>query len=75
MTNIIPIHDTSIPAADIADRLDEEIDHVWGLIGCLQTISTEYSGDPLIGGALRLANNHIDSPSAIRRDLMQPREG
>jgi hypothetical protein len=47
MTNIIPIHDTSIPAPDIADRLDEEIDHVWGLIGCLQTISTEYSGDPL----------------------------
>jgi hypothetical protein len=41
------------------------------LIGCLQTISTEYSGDPLIGGALRLANNHIDSLSAIRRDLMQ----
>jgi hypothetical protein len=25
----------------------------------------------LIGGALRLANNHIDSLSAIRRDLMQ----
>jgi hypothetical protein len=71
MTNIIPIHDTSIPAPDIADRLDEEIEHVWGLIGCLQTISTEYSGDPLIGGALRLANNHIDSLSAIRRDLMQ----
>ena len=44
---------------------------MWGLIGCLQTISTEYSGDPLIGGALRLANIHIDSLSAIRRDLMQ----
>jgi hypothetical protein len=26
MTNIIPIHDTSIPAPDIADRLDEEIE-------------------------------------------------
>ena len=71
MTNIIPIHDTSIQAPDIADRLDEAIDHVWGLIGCLQTISTEYSGDPLIGGALRLANDHIDGLSAIRRDLMQ----
>jgi hypothetical protein len=70
MTNIISIHDTST-APDIADRLDEAIDRVWGLIGCLQTISTEYSGDPLIGGALRLANNHIDSLSAIRRDLMQ----
>jgi hypothetical protein len=69
MTKIVPIHDPSISAPDVADALDAEIDAMWGLIAALQTISTEHSGDPYIKGALRLANSHLDALATIRRDV------
>ena len=69
MTKIVPIHDPSISALDIADALDVEIDAMWGLIAALQTIFTEHSGDPYVKGALRLANSHLDALATIRRDL------
>jgi len=68
MTKIVPIRHSS-DQLDIADALDGEIDTMWGLVACLQTIYTEHRGDPFIRGALRLANAHIDGLSAIRRDL------
>ena len=54
---------------EIADALDREIETVWGVIAALQWILTEHSGEPYINGALRLANNHLDALSAIRRDM------
>jgi len=55
--------------AEVVDALDSEIDAVWGLVACLQTIFTEHSGDPYIKAALRLANGHLDALSAIRCDV------
>ena len=52
---------------EIADA--REIETVWGVIAALQWILTEHSGEPYINGALRLANNHLDALSAIRRDV------
>jgi hypothetical protein len=69
MTKIVPIHDPSISALDIADALDAEIDAMWGLIAAHQTIFTEHSGDPHIKGALRLANRYLDALTTIRRDV------
>lgn len=69
MTKIVPIHDPSISAPDIADALDAEIDAMWGLIAALQTIFTEHVGDPYLKGALRLANSHLDALATIRRDV------
>ena len=66
---MIPIHDPSVSAPDIADALDAEIDAMWGLIAALQTIFTEHSGDAYIKGALRLANSHLDALARIRRDV------
>ena len=54
---------------EIADALDREIETVWGVIAALQWILTEHGGEPYINGALRLANNHLDALSAIRRDM------
>ena len=54
---------------EIADALDREIETVWGVIAALQWILTEHGGEPYINGALRLANNHLDALSAIRRDV------
>jgi len=54
---------------EIADALDREIETVWGVIAALQWILTEHDHEPYINGALRLANNHLDALSAIRRDL------
>jgi len=68
MSKIVSIHDNSTEP-DIADALDAEIDSMWALVACLQTIFTEHSGDPYIKGALRLANNHLDALAAIRRDV------
>jgi hypothetical protein len=69
---IVSIRQSGSPTqAEVIDALDSEIDAMWGLIGCLQTISTEHAGDPYIGGALRLANAHLDGLAAIRREAMQ----
>jgi hypothetical protein len=67
---VVPIcdPDSSIQLDDIADALDGEIDSMWGLIACLQTILTEHDGNPYIKGALRLANSHLDALVVIRRD-------
>ena len=54
---------------EIADALDREIETVWGVIAALQWILTEHGGEPYINGALRLANNHLDALTAIRRDV------
>ena len=54
---------------EIADALDREIETVWGVIAALQWILTDHGGEPYINGALRLANNHLDALSAIRRDM------
>jgi hypothetical protein len=42
---------------------------VWGVIAALQWILTEHGGEPYINGALRLANNHLDALTAIRRNV------
>ena len=52
---------------EIADALDREIETVWGVIAALQWMLAEHGGEP--NGALRLANNHLDALSAIRRDV------
>ena len=54
---------------EIADALDREIETVWGVIAALQWMLAEHGGEPYINGALRLANNHLDALSAIRRDV------
>ena len=54
---------------DTADALDRDIETVWGVIAALQWMLTEHGGEPYINGALRLANNHLDALSAIRRDV------
>jgi hypothetical protein len=59
---------TASDALDVADAIEREIKIVWGVIAALQWILTEHGGEPHINGALRLANNHLDALSAIRRD-------
>ena len=66
----VSIRESGSPTqAEVVDALDSEIDAVWGLVACLQTIFTEHSGDPYIKAALRLANGHLDALSAIRCDV------
>jgi hypothetical protein len=70
MSQVVPIRgDDTTDTTDIINALDAEIDSVWGLVACLQTIFTEHSGDPYVKGALRLANNHLDALAVIRRDV------
>ena len=66
----VSIRESGSPTqTEVVDALDSEIDAVWGLVACLQTIFTEHSGDPYIKAALRLANGHLDALSAIRCDV------
>jgi len=70
MSQVVPIRgEDTADTTDIVNALDAEIDNMWGLVACLQTIFTEHSGDPYVKGALRIANNHLDALGAIRRDL------
>jgi hypothetical protein len=54
VSQVLPIHgDNTADTADIVNALDAEIDSMWGLVACLQTILTEHSGDPYLKGRAR----------------------
>ena len=51
------------------DALDREIDAVWGLIAIIEVLDRESRNDHYASGALRVAHNHLEALSAIRRGL------
>ena len=49
---------------DLADAIDREIHTAWAIFGLLQGI-LQSDGDPIVRGALHIANEHISKLSDI----------